>query len=976
MARHSLRTSPLRRRASDLLVLLAVAVMVSGFTAGAGGRGPAADQPHIAAGQAVPSSAFWAAKRLENEPAKLSAPASTYQGNVDQTFLNYTRQAAALPQTGHAWRSIGPFGGVVDVAGTGSGAEQFLPVGGIGTAIAADPSDPSGNTVYLGTHGGLFKSTDGGAHVTQLGAGQFARDAIGAIAVDPKNPNNLYAGTGVALFTLSDDAVGAGMYVSHDAGRTWTRPVANTHGYGVTTVVISPTGVLYAGTTYGLWESRDAGAHWGQVALPDNAAHTGPAPDPLGSWVTAIALKPGDPREVTVAVGYAFGKHRYADGRVLAPGNGLYRSTSDGTPGSFHYLASTGQLTQPAASSDPFGRTSLAYSRAPGGANILWALVADAGRTAGQHIDTPVVNSPVSLDGNTSLNGLYRSADDGKTWSLQANTQTLTATLGSTIAGLYPLGYSVGVQAFYNNWVDTDPKDPNRVYVGLEEAFQGEFRDPTGALPVPSTTFTPIEKYANACGFLTYFNTIPNNNGVSCPQPIPAYGGGTTHPDQHSVSFASLPGGGYRLYSGNDGGWFAQDAHALPDGTTGFDNNSWRSLNTPATVLPWDVTRLQDGTTLLALQDNGVAHVRKDGTAYQVCGGDGVYVFPGKDAHSYYCGIDGQLILATTDDFKTTINASSNRTGATFLSPWSVDPLNSNHLISAAADVEETLAGPASNTYDPTQELQLSTTWATVFTPGPAPHGSWDSSAVTTRGNTSYVAFCSTCRPSLATGTAATPQVVVTKIATNVRNGCAPKAGTAACWHMAASIGLPHQQIGDIAIDPRDPRTIYVGLRQELVQSADPRVVGSQKVMVSHDAGDHFTDLSGDLPRADVQRLALRGNQLIAAGDVGIFVAKAGSTSWSRLGSGLPQVPFRSMRLDATGRYLTAGAYGRGGWVYDFGAATAGAATGGPPPGTPVVSAAELPRTGLEPLSAATGLVLLGIAIWLRRGSLLLRSRR
>lgn len=958
---------PSRAHTANLLVIGAAAVALAGYATFPAGHAATAAGPSVTVrpDQKVPSSQFWAAKHLENEPSKLVAPASTYQGNTDQDFLGYTRQAAALKETGHAWRNIGPYGGVVDVPGTGSGAEQFLPVAGIGTAIAADPHDPTGNTVYLGTHGGLFKSTDGGKHVQQLGAGQFARDSIGAVAVDPTDANTVYAGTGVSIFTLSDDAVGTGMYVSHDAGRTWTRPSANTHGYGINAVVVSPTGVVYVGTSYGLWVSRDHGASFQQVPLPDNATHNAPAPNKLGSWVTAVVLHPAKPNEVTVAVGYAFGKEKYADGTVLAPGNGLYRSTTGGMAGSFHYLDSTSQLTQRLASSDPFGRTALSYSHAPGGSDILWALVSDAGRTAGQHIDTPVVNSPVSLDGATELNGLYRSADDGQTWSLQADTQTLTPTLGSTIGGLYPLGYSVGVQASYNNWVNTDPKDPNRVYIGLEEAFQGEYRDPTGAAPTPTTTFTPIEKYANACGFLTYYNTIPNNNGVSCPQPIPAYGGGTTHPDQHSASFATLPGGGYRLYSGNDGGWFAQDAHALPDGSTGFDNTSWRSLNSPATVLPWDVTRLQDGSTLLALQDNGVAHVRPDGTAYQVCGGDGVYVFPGKDAHSYYCGIDGQTILATTDDFKTTINASSAATGATFLSPWYVDPLDSNHLISAAADVEETTAGPASNTYDPTQEEQLSTTWTTVFTPGPAPHASWDSSAVTTRGNAAYDAFCSKCRPSLATGTAATPQVVIAKIATNVRAGCTAKPATSSCWHMAASIGLPHQQVGDIAIDPKNPRTVYVGLRQEIVQGTDPKVVGTQKVMVSHDAGEHFTDLSGNLPRADVHRLALRGSQLIAASDVGIFISQAGSSTWSRLGTGLPQVPFRSMRLDLTGRYLTAGAYGRGGWVYDFGSSATGSSTrtGHLTP----AATGTLPRTGAGTAPAVAAIMLLASAAWLRR---------
>jgi hypothetical protein len=88
--------------------------------------------------------------------------------------------------------------------------------------------------------------------------------------------------------------------------------------------------------------------------------------------------------------------------------------------------------------------------------------------------------------------------------------------------------------------------------------------------------------------------------------------------------------------------------------------------------------------------------------------------------------------------------------------------------------------------------------------------------------------------------------------------------------------------------------------------------------MVSHNGGRSFHDLSGNLPRADVHRLILRAGHLYAATDVGIFTAKAGSHSWKRFGKGLPEVTFRSMRLSLDGRYLLAGAYGRGGWVYDF----------------------------------------------------------
>lgn len=916
-------------RRSSFLAVLGVAAAAAALITSASPKAPAAPRS-----QGAPSALFWAQELADGEDSPLGPPLSTvYEGNTDQTFLDLTKEAAALPETGHGWHNAGPFGGVVDIPGTGSGNELFGPVDGIGTAIAVDPSDRTGNTAYLGTIGGLYKTTDGGHTMRNIVDGQLARDSIGAIAVDPTHPSTVYAGTGVSIFTLSDDAAGTGVYVSHNAGKTWSRPAANTHGYGVNSIAVTPSGTVFVGTTYGLWRSTNHGDSFEQVRLPDNATHSGPASHPLGNWVTSIAVNPANQREVTVAVGFGFGKKAYPDGEVIAPGNGLYRSTNGGA--SFSYLSSTSQLTWLGASSDPVGRTSLSYSTAPGGKGILWALVADAGKTAGNHTcaDTPVI--PICVDGNSELNGLYRSADDGATWQLEATPQTLATALGGTTSGVgSAIAAAAGVQADYNNWVLADPIDPNRVYIGLEEAFTGEFQDPTGALPIPSMTWTAVEKYANACGFVTYFNTIPNNNGVACPTAIPEYGSGTTHPDQHSAAFAKTPTG-FRLYSGNDGGWWVQDAHSETDLTgvnyMGVDNGSWRSLGLPATVLPWDVTRLQDGSVLLALQDNGVAHVKPNGTAYQVCGGDGVYVFPGANAQSYYCGIDGQTILATTDDFAHTTNITpiNNVTGATFLSPWTVDSSNPNHLLAAAGNVDETTQGPSTNTWDPTDEELLNSTWQTVFTPPSPPNGAWDSSAIFTSGPVSYVAFCSVCRPSLTTGTVADAQVVTTKIATNVKPGCKAAELSTSCWHLAASSGLPHEQVSGIAVDPSHPGTIYVSLRQFIVMGADPRVTGSQKVMMSKNGGQTFTDITGDLPRADAHRIVLRDGQLYVATDVGVFTATAGSTHWERFGTGLPEVTYRSMQLDPTGRYLTAGAYGRGGWTYDFGskAATAVHAT-------------------------------------------------
>jgi hypothetical protein len=961
------------RRGYRLVGTALVAALAMGLAAAASAGSPSSPARSAPPGQR--SSAYWS-DQGDSDSAPLGTSLSTvYEGNTDQTFLNMVNAAQALPQASRPWTNVGPYNGVVDKPGIGSGNEGFGPVDGIGTAIAVDPSDRTGNTAYLGTIGGLYKTTDGGTTVTNITGGQWARDSIGAVSVDPSNPQNVYAGTGVSIFTLSDDAAGTGVYVSHDGGKTWARPAANTHGYGVNAISVGRDGTVLVGTTYGLWRSTDHGASFVAVSLPDNATHNGPAPRPLGNWVTSIVRNPTRNGEVTLAVGYGFGNKAYPDGEVIAPGNGLYRSTNDGA--TWSYMTSTSQMQSQLDTANFFGRTSLAYSPIAGNSNLMWALVADAGKSAGSHtcVDTPAV--PVCIDGGSVLNGVYRSADDGATWQLEATPQTLATAFYGTTSGIgNAISYGPGVQGDYNNWILADPVDPNRVYIGLEEAFTGEYHGTSA-----STTWTAVEKYANVCGFFTYFNTIPNSNGISCPSTIPGYGSGTTHPDQHSAAFASTPNG-FRLYAGNDGGWWSQNAHAVTDSTgvgyQGFENGGWASLGKPPTVLPWDVTRLQDGSYLLALQDNGVAHVLPDGTAYQVCGGDGVYVFPGPNAHSYYCGIDGQTILGTTDDMKTTITVApvNNAVGASFLSPWTVDPTNPNHLLAAAGNVDETTAGMASNTYDPTEEVLLNSTWQTVFTPPAAPNTTnWDSSAVYSHGNVDYVAFCSPCRPSLATGTAADAQIVTDKIATNVRAGCTAAPDSTKCWHMAPSVGLPHEQISGIAVDPANPDTIYVSLRQFIVMGANPAVTGAQKVMVSYDGGASFTDITGNLPAVDAHRIEVRNGQLYVATDVGVFTTAAPAPkdppTWSRFDSGLPQVTYRSMKLDPTGQYLVAGAYGRGGWSYNFGTTSPAVVPGAPKAGSGGTTGATggtgtLPRTGDQVAGVlATGLLLMLAGYWL-----------
>ncbi|MEE8162549.1 MAG: hypothetical protein V3T92_00795, partial [Anaerolineae bacterium] len=93
---------------------------------------------------------------------------------------------------------------------------------------------------------GIFKSTDGGA--SWLSGRLDGRDVL-AIAINPRNPKFVYAGT-----------YGDGVWVSYNGGYSWHRMPGLTGGasYVYSLTLFTPGGeddcqVLYAGTTDGVW---------------------------------------------------------------------------------------------------------------------------------------------------------------------------------------------------------------------------------------------------------------------------------------------------------------------------------------------------------------------------------------------------------------------------------------------------------------------------------------------------------------------------------------------------------------------------------------------------------------------------------------------------------------------------------------------------------------------------------------------------
>src|SRR5205823_6366289 len=145
----------------------------------------------------------------------------------DGSFAEVAPQFAAAPlatTVTNPWTSIGPT--------PTTGSSFFSPVTGRITAIAVDPSDPTGNTVLIGgAQGGIWRTMDGGTTWAAVGD-QNASLAMGSIAFAPSACSaapgscTVYAATGEQASIGFDIYYGAGVLVSTDHGQTWKQTCA------------------------------------------------------------------------------------------------------------------------------------------------------------------------------------------------------------------------------------------------------------------------------------------------------------------------------------------------------------------------------------------------------------------------------------------------------------------------------------------------------------------------------------------------------------------------------------------------------------------------------------------------------------------------------------------------------------------------------------------------------------------------------
>jgi photosystem II stability/assembly factor-like uncharacterized protein len=200
---------------------------------------------------------------------------------------------------GTTWTPLGPES--IPIAKTSTGRL---------TAIAVHPVDP--NIIYVGgAQGGVWKTTDGGGFWVPLTDSECSL-AMGDIAIDPMNPEILYAGTGEQHFS-GDSYYGCGVLRSEDGGASWTQ-LGATHfvregesNAKISRVNIDPTTAgdpatttVLAASDLGLFRTLDGGATWQLV---------------LSGTATDLIRNPSDTQVLYVAIRYT-GVFKSTDGGV------------------------------------------------------------------------------------------------------------------------------------------------------------------------------------------------------------------------------------------------------------------------------------------------------------------------------------------------------------------------------------------------------------------------------------------------------------------------------------------------------------------------------------------------------------------------------------------------------------------------------------------------------------------------------------
>ncbi len=514
-------------------------------------RGPTPDHDRIQALQA-------ARRHIDRMPTH-SITLQSFAAAILAGFWSGTPNWPALRTLG-GWEPLGPGN-----------------IGGRTRSLIIHPTNP--DIMYTGgVSGGVWKTTDGGQIWWPL-ADLISNIAINSMAMDPSDPDTLYAGTGEGYFREEVRGTwlplrGAGIYKTTNGGASWQllQATDNEDFHWVNDLVTSPNhpARVYAATRTGVWLSDNRGADWARLLESEE-----------NGGCLDLALVTDLPND-----------------RLFAACGTLGQATV------YRRVMTDSGVWQPILSEPGMGRTTLAI--APSSRNIVYALSAS-------NLSGPSGNY------EQGLHALYRSDLNGDpgSWQVQVdNTDPIklhTLLLTNPAAASYlDCGWSNENRwinmGWYANVVAVDPIDPDVVWAAGVDLFRSD-------------------DGGRSWGLASYWWMDRDD-----PQFV--------HADQHAIVFhPDYDGAGNRtLYAANDGGIFitldssspvARGPDAICD--PGESQMPWGSLNHNLGITQFYHGAVFPGAQRFigGTQDNGTL-LLTEGAGHDdwlhVIGGDGGYV--------------------------------------------------------------------------------------------------------------------------------------------------------------------------------------------------------------------------------------------------------------------------------------------------------------------------------------------------------------
>lgn len=290
-----------------------------------------------------------------------------------------------------------------------------------GRSIACAGSVQRPNEYYFGaTGGGIWKTTNGGEDWDCVSDGFLTSSSVGAIAIDPTNPDIVYAGTGERDIR-GNISNGDGVYKTSDGGKTWQH-IGLRECDTISTIVVDPknpnnvyvaafghvyvkrdldTGKVTADPNRGVYKSTDGGKTWNRILYRNEV-----------TGAVDLSIDPNNPQVIYAALWEAWRTPYLMNSG--GPGSGMFKSVDGGT--TWKEITRNSGLPQ-----GTVGKIGISVS--PVDSKRVYAIIE-------------------ALDG-----GIFRSDDAGETWTMTNNSRAYRQ------------------RAWYYTHIIADPKLIDRVYV-------------------------------------------------------------------------------------------------------------------------------------------------------------------------------------------------------------------------------------------------------------------------------------------------------------------------------------------------------------------------------------------------------------------------------------------------------------------------------------------------------------------------------